>query len=115
MPSTHPPVHFCGLESIPPHAAMLHLGWKAAPRRLWYTYIGARRARSAEVDTWDRGTAGCPVVIIKAISSTKVLPIPVIITCGQEKGSERRRHGRGGKGQPRFESRRETYKNSKKK
>ena len=110
MPSTYPPVHFCGLESIPPPCCI------SAGRRLHVGCgIGARRARSAEVDTWDRGTAGCPVVIIKAVSSTKVLPIPVIITCGQEKGSERRRHGRGGKGQPGFESRRETYKNSKKK
>ena len=34
MPSTYPPVHICGHESIPP--PMLHLGWKAAPRRLWH-------------------------------------------------------------------------------
>ena len=34
MPSTYPPVHICDHEYIPLFP-MLHLGWKAAPRRLW--------------------------------------------------------------------------------
>ena len=54
MPSTYPPVHICGHESIPPFPCCisagrgLHVGCR----------VGARRARSVEVDTWARGTAG---------------------------------------------------------
>ena len=54
MPSTYPPVHICGHESTPPSPCCVSAG-----RRLHVGCgIGARRARSVEVDTWARGTAG---------------------------------------------------------
>ena len=54
MPSKYPPVHICGHESTPPFPCCISAG-----RRLHVGCgVGARRARSVEVDTWARGTVG---------------------------------------------------------